>query len=126
MSDYKPSGYNSVSPYLIASNAPEIIEFMVKVFDGKQLRRFNRPDGSLMHAEVRIDDSVVMIGGSQTPEQAIAPHVHVYVKDAQKVYDRALAAGAKSVQVPERKDANDDFRAGFTDSAGTTWWVANQ
>ncbi len=126
MSSWKPDGYPSVSPYLIASNAPDIIAFMEKVFDGKLLRRFDRPDGALMHAEVRIDDSVVMIGGAQTPEQAAAPHIHVYVKDAQKVYERALAAGATSVQAPTRKHEGDDFRGGFRDSAGTTWWVANQ
>ena len=126
MPDWKPATYPSVSPYLVCANAEAIITFLERVFDGALIRRFDRPDGSLMHAEVRIDDSVVMIGGGATDQQSSGPHIHVYVPDAQAVYDRALQHGAHSVQAPERKRADDDFRGGFCDAAGTTWWVATQ
>ncbi len=66
MNDWKPAGYPSLSPYLICDDAPALITFLQQAFDGKLLRRFDRPDGSLMHAEVRIDDSVLMIGGAAT------------------------------------------------------------
>lgn len=125
MDEWKPAGHNSVSPYLVCEDAEGIIDFLEKVFDARLVRRFDRPDGSLMHAEVRIDDSVVMIGGA-TPDTQQGPHIHVYVPDARAVYDRALQQGAEAVQPPERKDADDDLRGGFRDRAGTTWWVANQ
>lgn len=96
------------------------------MFDATLLRRFDRADGSLMHAEVRIDDSVVMIGGGATEHKASAVHLHVYVPDAHRVYARALDAGAQAVQTPARKHAGDDLRAGFRDADGNTWWVANQ
>jgi PhnB protein len=124
MNDWKPSGYPSVSPYLICANAPEIIAFLERVFDGALVRRFDRPDGSLMHAEVRIDDSIVMIGGGATDHQASGPHIHVFVRDAQAAYDRAIENGAEAIQPPVRKREDDDFRGGFRDASGTTWWVA--
>ena len=63
MTDWKPATYPSISPYLICENADAIIIFLQNVFEAELVRRFDRPDGSLMHAEVRIDDSIVMIGG---------------------------------------------------------------
>jgi uncharacterized glyoxalase superfamily protein PhnB len=125
MSDWKPAAYPSVSPYLVCEQAADIIRFLEQVFDATLVRRFDRPDGSLMHAEMRIDDSIVMIGGA-TGQHSSGVHVHVYVRDAQTVYERALRHGAQAVQAPSRKRADDDFRAGFCDAAGTTWWVATQ
>jgi uncharacterized glyoxalase superfamily protein PhnB len=126
MPDWKPATYPSISPYLVCADAQAIIAFLERVFDAELVRRFDRPDGSLMHAEVRIDDSIVMIGGGATDQQSQGPHIHVYVRDAQAVYDRAIQNGAQSVQAPTRKRADDDFRGGFRDAAGTTWWVATQ
>jgi PhnB protein len=126
MSDFKPASYPSVSPYLICAHADALIGFLEHVFDATLVRRFDRPDGSLMHAEVRIDDSIVMIGGGATDQQSPGPHIHVYVRDVQAVYDRAMQHGAQSVQAPARKRADDDLRGGFRDAAGTTWWVATQ
>ena len=126
MSEWKPAAYPSVSPYLICENAEAIIGFLEHVFEAALVRRFDRPDGSLMHAEVRIDDSIVMIGGAATDHQSPGPHIHVYVRDPQAVYDRAILHGAEPVQAPTRKRPDDDFRGGFRDAAGTTWWVATQ
>lgn len=126
MNDWKPANYPSVSPYLICQDPERLIDFLRAVFDAMQVRRFDRPDGSLMHAEIRIDDSVVMIGGGATEYLSAQVHVHVYVPDAQAVYDRALASGAEPVQLPVRKTADDDLRGGFTDPAGHHWWVATQ
>ncbi|BAN27866.1 VOC family protein [Caballeronia insecticola] len=126
MNEWKPANYPSVSPYLVCDDAPGIISFLERVFDGVLMRRFDGPDGSLMHAEVRIDDSIVMIGGGAGGASSSGPHVHVYVRDAQAVYDRALQNGAQAVQPPTRKRADDDFRGGFRDAAGTTWWVSTQ
>lgn len=126
MTAWKPEGYPSMSPYLIAADAESLIDFITTAFGGELLRRFDRPDGSLMHAEVRIDDSVVMIGGGATEARSEQPHIHLYVPDVQSVFERALAAGAEAVQQPERKRADDDLRAGVRDRSGVTWWIASQ
>jgi PhnB protein len=98
----------------------------MSVFGAALVRRFDRPDGALMHAEMRMDDSIVMIGGGATEHLSSEVHIHVYVADAQLVFDRAIGLGAAAVQSPIRKSADDDLRGGFRDPAGTTWWVATQ
>lgn len=90
------------------------------------VRRFDRPVGSLMHAELRIDDSIVMIGGGATPYRSSEVHLHRYVSDAQFPYDRAIAADAEAVQAPLRKADDDNLRVGFRDPACHIWWVAKQ
>ena len=59
---YKPDGYTSVAPYLVVDDAEAALSFVERVFGGERLRRIDRPDGTIAHAAVRIDDTVVMIG----------------------------------------------------------------
>ncbi len=61
---FKPTGYNSASPYFIVNGAQRFIALMKEIFDAKELRRYDMPDGSIMHAEIQIDDSVIMLGDS--------------------------------------------------------------
>ena len=124
--NWKPENYPSMSPYLICSQGDALIAFIEKAFGGVLLRRFDRPDGSLMHAEVRIDDSVLMIGGGATSVQSGASHIHLYVPDVLTIFDRAVAAGASVEQEPKRKGDDDDLRGGVQDPSGTTWWIASQ
>ncbi len=122
---YKPDGYTSVAPYLIVADASDTIEFLKRVFDAVELRRFENPDGTVMHAEVRIDDTVVMLADSAPNWPAMPANVHVYVPNVDATYQRALAAGATSVQEPTKKD-DPDRRGGILDPGGTTWWIATQ
>lgn len=126
MSDWKPASYPSVSPYLICEDAHGLIAFLGAAFGAQVQRRFDRPDGSLMHAEVRIDDSIVMIGGGATGTASAPAHIHLYVEDALAAFDRALAAGATVVQDPLRKTEDDDLRGGVQGPGGATWWIATQ
>ncbi len=122
---YKPDGYTSVAPYLIVNGASNTIEFLKRAFDAVELRRFDNPDGTVMHAEVRIDDTVLMLADSAPNWPAIPAHVHIYVPDVDTTYQRALAAGATSLQEPVKKD-DADRRGGVMDPGGTTWWIATQ
>ena len=123
--EYKPKGYSSVAAYVMAEGAQGVIDFLKKTFDAEEMRRSDNADGSIMHAEVRIDDTVVMIadGGGQFP--AFPAWLHVYVPDVDATYRRALAAGGVSVQEPT-KGADVDRRSGVKDPAGNTWWIATQ
>jgi uncharacterized glyoxalase superfamily protein PhnB len=122
----KPAGYSSVSVYIVASGAQRVIDFLKKTFDAAELRRFDMPDGSIMHAEVRIDDSVVMIADAGGAYPAFPVWLHVYVDDVDATYRRALEAGGISVQEPQRKEGDPDRRGGVKDPAGNTWWIATQ
>ena len=123
--EYKPQDYNSVSPYLTVKDANRTIAFLVRVFDAVELRRYPTPEGRIMHAEVRIDDTVVMIADNPAGQPDKEAHVHVYVPDVDAVYRRALQAGGESVQEPIKK-ADEDKRGGVKDAGGTTWWMATK
>jgi PhnB protein len=123
---HKPVGYTTVSPYLIAAGAQQVVDFLKHTFGARELRRYDLPDGSIMHAEVQIGDTVVMIGDAGEKWPAVPAHLHVYVKDVDATYRRALAAGGVSVQAPERKGDDPDRRGGVEDPAGNPWWIASQ
>ena len=123
--EHKPQGYTSVSPYLIVDGAARTIEFLKATFGAVELRRFPHEDGRLMHAEVRIDDTVVMLADPAPDWPPMKAHVHVYVPDVDGTYQRALGAGASSVQEPIKKQ-DEDKRGGVRDPGGTTWWIATK
>ena len=125
MSSGKPETYSTVSPYLVVEGAAGTIEFLTTVFGAVELRRFPGPDGALMHAEIRIEDSVVMLADSTGEWPPVPSYVHVYVPDVDATYRRALDAGAVSVQEPVQK-GDEDKRGGVRDAGGTTWWIASR
>lgn len=124
-SPYKPNGYSTVSPYLIVAGASATIAFLNKVFGAVELRRFPDAAGKIMHAEVRLDDTILMLGDGGDNWPPVPSHVHVYVPDVDATYKRALEAGATPVQKPVKKQ-DEDKRAGVKDAGGTTWWIATR
>lgn len=124
-SDSAPSGYSTVSPYLIVEGAAQTIDFLVKVLDGEELRRFLDPTGRIAHAEVRIGDSVIMVADATKDWPALPANIHVYVPDVDDAYRRALEAGATSVQEPTKK-GDEDRRGGVKEAGGCTWWLATR
>lgn len=122
---YKPEAYTSVSPYLIVDGAARTIQFLKEAFGATELRQYPGEGGRLMHAEVRIDDSVVMLADPAPSWPAMTAHVHVYVPDVDATYRRALALGATSVQEPVQKQ-DEDKRGGVKDAGGTTWWISTR
>lgn len=122
---WKPEGYCSVSPYLLCPDPQKTIDFLLAVFGASILRRYEHRDGSLKHVEVKVDDSVIMLGGARTGVPAEQPHLHVYVRDVDESYRRALDYGAEAVQAPVCR-GDDDKRGGVRDANGVTWWLATQ
>jgi PhnB protein len=126
MTATRPEGYPAVSVYIVAQGAQRVIDFLKSTFGAKELRRFDNPDGTIMHAEMRIDDSVVMIADGGGPYPTFPVWLHVYVKDVDQTYQRALQAGGVSVQAPVQKQGDPDKRGGVKDPIGNTWWIATQ
>ncbi len=123
---FKPDNYTSVSPYLIVDGADATIAFLEKVFGAERLRYYTDDDRGVVHAEVRIDDTVVMLADAVPGQWSSIPtHVHVYVPDVDATFKKAIDAGAEAVQEPLQKD-DPDKRGGFRDAGGTTWWVGTQ
>ena len=118
-----PKGHNAVSPYLVTKNAEQVIELMKQALGGEEIHRSSRPDGTIQHAEVRIADSVLMIGEASAEFPALPCMVHVYVPDCDAAYARALRAGATSVREPARQPYG-DRSGGVRDAGGNQWWLA--
>ena len=122
---FKPDGYSSVAPYRIVDGADGTIAFLKAVFDAVERRRYTTEDGRITHAEIQIDDTIVMLADRTGDWPALPAHVHIYVPDVDATYRRALAMGAKPIQEPTKKD-DPDRRGGVRDAGGTTWWIATQ
>jgi PhnB protein len=126
MNKFKPDGYNSVSPYLVVKGAKRLIELLKTIFNAKELRKYENNDGSIMHAEVRIDDSVIMIGDSNDKYPAHKTILHIYVSDVDKIYKKAIEAGCESVEEPKKRNGDPDRRGSFKDFSGNTWAIGTQ
>jgi uncharacterized glyoxalase superfamily protein PhnB len=124
-SSWKPAGYNSASPYLIVTGAAATIDFLKTVFNAEVLHRHEDDNGGVMHAEVRLDDTVIMLGDAGPQWPAMPAYVHVFVPDVDEAYRKALAAGGTSVQEPIKKQ-DADKRGGVKDAGGTTWWISTK
>ena len=119
---YKPDTYTSLAPYLIIEDARLQLAFIKAVFDVDPLFTVPGEGGGIGHAEVRIDDTILMMG--EAPGEAGA-HLHLYVADVDAVFERARSAGGIVVQEPMEK-GDGDRRGGIKDPAGTTWWLSTQ
>lgn len=122
---WKPDGYQQAIPYLIVDGAAASMEFLGRAFDAREVRNFPTEDGRVMHAEVRIGDSVLMLADGNEGWPPVGAHVYLYLPDVDEAYRRALDAGAESVQEPVRKE-DEDRRAAVRDAGGTTWWIATR
>ncbi|HEX8430680.1 MAG TPA: VOC family protein [Longimicrobium sp.] len=122
---YKPEGYNSASPYLIVAGADRAMDFLARAFDAVEMRRFTSPAGTVGHAEMRIDDSIIMIADAVDGWPPVPSHVHLYVADVDAAYQRALECGGESVKPPSQA-SDEDRRGGVRDPGGTTWWISTR
>jgi uncharacterized glyoxalase superfamily protein PhnB len=113
--------YPAVIPYLLVRDAPALIGFFTAAFGAAARLVVPTASGGVMHGEIALGDSVIMISdASETPRPPTS--LCHYVADVDAVYHRALAAGAASLSEPETKDYGDRV-AGITDPAGNTWWI---
>ena len=114
-----PAGHNAVSPYLVVADPLRLIGFLEKVFGAQRLVVDAMPGGGT-HAEVRIADSIVMIGGGRAASPGM---VHVYVPDVDACFERALAAGATAMRKPETMSYGDRISM-VKDADGNVWAIS--
>ncbi|WP_167645854.1 VOC family protein [Mameliella alba] len=118
---YKPDGYTDLSPYLVVPDPEAVLQFCKTVFGATRLRVFHDGD-RILHAECRIGDSVLMMGGA---EGAAGTVVHLYLPDPDAAHAKALELGAEEIQ-PMLDKGDGDRRGGFRTPCGTQWFVAKQ
>jgi PhnB protein len=122
---WRRAGFTSVTPYLAVHRAVELIDFIKEVFGATETFRQPGPSGGIMHAEVRIGNSMVMVGGSaEMPYPETPAALHCFVDDVDTVYQRALAAGATSLHEPTDQEYGE--RGGSVkDAFGNHWYLAS-
>ena len=119
-----PEGYGTCSPLFSVRGAARLIDFLKKAFGATEIYRFPSPDGTVMHAELKIGDSVLMLGEAadqQHPPMPVA--LYLYVDDADATYRKALDAGGESIGAPDDMFWGDRV-ATVKDFAGNKWWIA--
>jgi PhnB protein len=120
-----PEGFNSITPYLFAEGASRLIDFISTAFEGELMFQQKRPDGTIMHATIRVGDSMLMLA-DPTPEfRAMPTSIYLYVPDCDTVYQRALDSGGVSV-FPMMTLPSGQRYGGIKDPCGNIWWVATQ
>lgn len=120
-----PENHQAVVAYPIVRGVPSLIEFLVATFDATEVHRTKQDDGTVMHAQVRVNDSMVMMGEAGTSHEPMPASLYVYVDEVDRVYDRALKAGAVSVMEPADQFYG-DRTGGVRDPVGNVWWIASR
>ena len=128
-----PTGYHSITPAIIVRDAAKAIDFYKRAFGAEEINRMVGPDGKVMHAEIKIGDSIIMLGeeneqwGARSPlsTNGIPSSLHIYVADADMSFERALQAGAK-VRYPLENAFWGDRYGKVTDPFGHEWGIATR
>ena len=120
-----PEGYNTVTPYLNIKGIDEFVDFLSEVFSGELTERLSGPEGRTIHAEVKIGDSLIMIGEQPDGSESSPGVLYVYTEDVDELYQKSLDHGCKSISAPQDQFYG-DRSAGFEDPFGVQWWVATR
>jgi PhnB protein len=126
-----PQGYHSVTPYLVVNNAARAIEFYERAFGAKEIMRMDGPPGKIVHAELKIGDSMVMLSDEMPGAGARSPQslggttcgIFLYVENVDTVFNQAASAGAK-VDMPLADMFRGDRYGKLTDPFGHSWSLA--
>ncbi len=126
-----PEGYRTITPYLVVRGADKAIEFYKKAFGAQEMFRMPTPDGKIAHAEIKIGDSMLMLGDENPQQGATAPqtiggtavHIFLYLEDVDKVFRQAVNAGATAVMPPTDMFWGDRYGK-LVDPFGHGWGLA--
>lgn len=116
-------GFGTVTPYLLVERADRLIKFLCDAFVASVLCREVRPDGSIMHSELLVGDSMLMLGEANDEFGPMPTSIYLYVPDCDAIYQQALKAGGESVFEVMAMPSGERY-GGVKDPAGNIWWVA--
>ncbi len=118
-----PDGYHTITPYLTVDDPGAVIDFLKKAFDAQETYAMRDSSGNIGHAEVKVGDSMLMLGKARGEWHARPGNFYLYVENVDAVYKKAVAAGGKSLSEPANQFYG-DRHGGVQDSQGNTWWIA--
>ena len=120
---YLPPQHPHVVPYLIVRRAPQLIGFLKTAFGAVEESRTDTRDGTVTHAQLRIQDAVVMIRQARPDWPALTTALYLYVRHCDTAFDRAIAAGATPLTPPEDDRSRAARTASVQDPAGNLWFL---
>ena len=118
-----PKGHHTVTTYLTVPGVDRLIDFIQKAFNGQVIFRMDGPHGTVAHAEMKIGDSMVMMGDPRGEFPARPCNIYLYVENVDEVYQRAVQAGGKSLR-PVENQFYGDRGGGVEDPCGNQWWIS--
>jgi uncharacterized glyoxalase superfamily protein PhnB len=118
-----PEGLGNVTIYLHPRGTADLIEFLKRAFNAEEAARHESPQGTIVHAKIRVGDSMLEMGEAHGAYQPMPTAIHLYVTDADAVYAQALQAGATSVSAPADQPYG-DRSAHVKDASGNSWFIA--
>ena len=126
-----PEGFHSLTPYLVVKDAAKAIDFYSRALGAQERYRMAAPDGSIMHAEIQVGDSILMLAeenpqmGTQSPQalNGTAVNLFLYVEDADASFKQAIDAGAKELLAPQDMFWGDRYGK-LQDPFGHEWSIA--
>lgn len=126
-----PDGYSTATPYLIIKDAAKAIDFYKKAFNAKEIMRFANPMGKISHAEIKIGNSIIMLGEECEEMKCYGPtsiggspvSILLYVENVDEVFNQAVSAGA-TVKMPIKNQFYGDRSGGLVDPFGHVWFVS--
>lgn len=116
--------YRTITPYLVVSDADAEIQFLKNAFGATEVQCQRNSDQTVMHAELKVGDSLIMLGQANQDWKAISAALYLWVPDVDATYAKAIEAGAASQSKPEDKPYG-HRNAGVVDQNGITWWIGS-
>ncbi len=118
-----PEGFRTLTPFILVKGADQILDFLKKAFDAKEHSMHRLPDGTIMHAEIQIGDSMLMMSEASDKFPAMPGMLQIYTEDTDGWYKKAIDAGGISLREPT-DEFYGDRSCGIKDAAGNQWWIA--
>ncbi len=118
-----PDGFHTITPYLIVDNVEKQIAWMQTALNAEEMHSSPGPDGRIMHAQLKVGDSIMMLGRAAEAWPAQRTTFYLYVEDSDAWYARAMEAGSESVMEPTDQFYG-DRSGGVTGPSGNGWWFS--
>ena len=114
--------YRTITPYLVVPDADAELTFLKAAFGATEMTCQRNADNSVMHAEIKVGDSLIMLGQAGDQWKALSSALYLWVDDVDATYAKAVKSGATSQSAPEDKPYG-HRNAGVVDRNGITWWI---
>ena len=118
-----PEGYHTITPHITLNEVQGLIKFLKEAFSAEEREVLTADDGRIIHAEIQIGDSIIMMAEPTGDADLVYGTFYMYVDDLEGVYKSALKAGASSIKEPADQFYG-DRNAAVKDAFGNAWWIA--